>query len=111
MKIEDRKAAIAAYKKRNSAAGIYAVRCTASGETWIGQTFNLETIQNRIWFALRAGGHSNRELQRAWTAHGADAFSFESLEQLKDEELAYVRDTLLKERFVHWQSTLNGLTL
>jgi hypothetical protein len=111
MKIDDRKAAIAAYKKRKSAAGIYAVRCTASGETWIGQTLNLETIQNRIWFSLRAGGHSNRELQRAWTAHGADAFSFEPLEQLKDEELAYVRDTLLKERFIHWQSTLNGLTL
>jgi len=30
---------------------------------------------------------------------------------LKDEELAYVRDTLLKERFVHWQATLNGLAL
>ena len=61
--------------------------------------------------SLRAGGHSNRELQSAWTAHGADAFSFEPLEQLKDEELAYVRDTQLKERFLHWRSTLNGLVL
>ena len=71
MKIDDRKAAIAAYKKRKSAAGIYAVRCAPTGESWIGQTLNLETIQNRIWFSLRAGGHSNRELQHAWTAHGA----------------------------------------
>src|SRR5664279_3622950 len=111
MNSDDRKAAIAAFKKRKSAAGIYAVRCAASGEAWIGQTLNLETIQNRIWFSLRAGGHSNRELQRAWTAHGADAFVFEPLEQLKDEELPYVRDALLKERFVHWRSMLNGLTL
>jgi hypothetical protein len=108
MKVDDRKAAIAAYKKRKSAAGIYAVRCAPTGESWIGQTLNLETIQNRIWFSLRAGGHSNRELQRAWAAHGADAFAFEPLEQLKDEDLPYVRDNLLKERFIHWRSSLNG---
>jgi hypothetical protein len=108
MKIDDRNAAIAAYKKRKSAAGIYAVRCAASGQAWVGQTLNLETIQNRIWFSLRAGGHSNRELQSAWRAHGADAFAFEPLEQLKDEELPYIRDSLLKERFIHWRSSLNG---
>jgi hypothetical protein len=108
MKIDDRKAAIAAYKKRKSAAGIYAVRCAPTGQAWIGQALNLETIQNRIWFSLRAGGHPNRELQGAWAAHGADAFAFEPLEQLEDEELPYVRDALLKERAVHWRSTLNG---
>jgi hypothetical protein len=111
MKSEDRKAAVAAYKKRKSAAGIYAVRCAVSGEAWIGQTLNLETIQNRIWFSLRAGGHSNRALQSAWAAHGADAFTFEPLEQLKDEELPYVRDTILRERVLHWRSTLNGSVL
>ena len=111
MKSDDRKAALAAYKKRKSAAGIYAVRCAATGEAWVGQTLNLETIQNRIWFSLRTGGHPNRELQGAWAAHGADAFAFEPLEQLKEEELAYVRDALLKERFIHWRSMLNGLTL
>jgi len=111
MKSEDRKAAVAAYKKRKSAAGIYAVRCAVSGQAWIGQTLNLETIQNRIWFSLRAGGHSNRELQSAWTVHGAEAFAFEPLEQLKDEELPYVRDTILRERVIHWRSTLNGSVL
>ena len=108
MKIDDRKAVIAAYKKRKSAAGIYAIRCAVSGQAWIGQTLNLESIQNRIWFSLRAGGHSNQELQSAWAAHGAAAFAFEPLERLKDEELPYVRDSLLKERAIHWRSTLNG---
>jgi hypothetical protein len=51
MKIDDRKAAIAACKKRKTAAGIYAVRCAPTGQTWVGQTLNLETIQNRIWFS------------------------------------------------------------
>lgn len=111
MKSEDRKAAIAAYKKHKSAAGIYAIRCAASGQAWIGQTLNLDTIQNRIWFSLRVGSSSSSELQSAWTAHGADAFIFEPLEQLKDEELPYVRDRLLKERVIHWRSTLNGLAI
>ena len=35
MQREDRKAAISAYKKREAAAGIYAVRCKASGEVWV----------------------------------------------------------------------------
>ncbi|MET4276026.1 hypothetical protein ABIB68_004682 [Bradyrhizobium sp. F1.2.2] len=49
----DRKAAIAAYRERKTVAGIYVIRCAASGEAWIGQAPNLETIQNRIWFSLR----------------------------------------------------------
>jgi len=43
------------------------------------------------------GTHSTRDLQSAWTSHGADTFTFEPLEQLEDEEIPYVRDTLLKE--------------
>lgn len=109
MKTEDRKAAIAAYKKRTSVAGIFAVRC--AGQVWVGQTLNLETVQNRIWFSLRAGGHSNLDLQKAWSAHDGKDFSFEQLERLKDEELAYVRDKLLREREVHWRAALNGLSL
>ena len=108
MKIDDRKAAIAAYKKRKTAAGIFAVRCAASGHAWIGQTLNLDTVQNRVWFSLRVGSHSNRDLQIAWTTHGADAFSFKPLEQLKDEDLPYVRDSLLREREIHWRSALKG---
>jgi hypothetical protein len=110
MKAEDRKAAIAAYKKRSAAAGIFAVRCRESGQVWVGQTLNLDTMQNRIWFSLRMGSHSNTELQRAWSAYGEKNFAFEPLEQLEDEELAYVRDKLLKEREIHWRTALNGLS-
>ena len=111
MKSEDRKAAIAAYKERKTTAGIFVVRCGASGQVWVGQTPNLGSIQNRIWFSLRMGSHSNRDLQAAWTMHGEDTFTFEAVERLKDEELAYVRATLLKERAAHWRSTLNGLAV
>ena len=111
MKSEDKKAAITAYKERKTVAGIYIVRCGRSGQAWVGQTPNLDTIQNRIWFSLRMGSHANRDLQSAWTMHGGDAFTFEAVERLKDEELAYVRDTLLKERATHWRSVLNGAAI
>lgn len=111
MKSGDRKAAIAAYKERKSLAGIYAVRCGASGQVWVGQTLDLDKIQNRIWFTLRLGSNSNRDLQSAWTAHGADAFTFEPLEALEEEDLPYVRDALLKERAIHWRSILNRLAI
>ncbi|WP_065751473.1 GIY-YIG nuclease family protein [Bradyrhizobium paxllaeri] len=99
-----RKAAIAAYKERKTFAGIFLIRCKATAETWVGQTPNLEKIQNRIWFSLRQGSHPCRGLQTAWTAHGADSFTFEECERLEEDETPYVRDGLLKERALHWRT-------
>jgi len=104
----DRRAAIAAYKERKTIAGIFVVRCTATSEAWVGQSPNLEKIQNRIWFSLRQGNHTSRSLQAAWTAHGADSLTFAECEQLQQEEMAYVRDALLKERALHWRSQLRA---
>ncbi|WP_431016128.1 GIY-YIG nuclease family protein [Bradyrhizobium pachyrhizi] len=111
MKTQDRKQAIADYKKRPSVAGVFAIRCRATGEVWVGQALDLDKIENRIWFTLRMGSHRNTELQRAWTAHGADHFSLETLERIEDEELAYVRDTLLKERVQHWRAALDAFAV
>ena len=80
---------------------MFAIRCRATGEIWVGQAFDLDKIQNRIWFTLRIGDHRNAELQRAWSAHGEQDFTLEALERIEDEELAYVRDALLKERAQH----------
>ncbi|MBI5263079.1 MAG: GIY-YIG nuclease family protein [Bradyrhizobium sp.] len=104
----DRKAAIAAYKERKTVAGIYAVRCAASGEVWVGQAPDIEKIQNRIWFSLRHGSHTCRSLQAAWRTQGPDGLKFEECERLEDEESSYVRNALLKERMRHWQSVLTA---
>ena len=103
----DRKAAIAAYKERKTIAGIYVVRCTATSEAWVGQSPNLEKIQNRIWFSLRQGAHTCRGLQAAWTAHGSDGLTFAECE-MEEEETPYVRDALLRERVLHWRSQLGA---
>ncbi len=104
----DRKAAIAAYKERKTVTGIFAIRCKASSQTWVGQTPNLDKIQNRIWFTLRQGSHTCRSLQAAWTTHGPDSLTFEECERLDEEATAYIRDALLKERAVHWRAQLNA---
>ncbi len=76
--------------------------------SWVGRALNLETIQNRLWFALRQGAAANRGLQQAWNAHGEDSFGFAALEQLEDEALVYVRDAALKDRLAYWRVHLSA---
>ena len=104
----DRKAAIAAYKERKTVAGIYVVRCEATGETWVGRAFDLDKVSNRLWFTLRQGGHPCRELQAAWNAHGATSVTMSECERLDEDETTYVRDALLRERMAHWRKELNA---
>jgi hypothetical protein len=54
------------------------------------------------------GGYPNPALQAAWRQHGEAAFTFEVLESLPDETLAYIRQTLLKERLAFWRGTLDA---
>ncbi|MCX5578036.1 GIY-YIG nuclease family protein [Kaistia terrae] len=108
MEREDRKAAISAYKKREDAVGIYAVRCIASGQAWVGRALNLDAIQNRLWFTLDHGSCTAKSLQAAWREHGPASLTFEVLERLEPEETAYIRDAILKERLAHWRATLGA---
>ena len=84
------------------------LRCKASAEIWVGQAPDLEKIQNRIWFSLRHGDHRCRSLQAAWARHGPQSLMFEECERLDDEETPYIRNALLKERMLHWQSRLGA---
>ena len=105
MKGEARKAAVAAYKERKVVGGVYAVRCAASGETWVGHWPN---IQTRLWFTLRQGMHPRKELLEAWRRHGEAQFSFEVLERLEDEPSTYMRDLDLKDLASHWREKLKA---
>ena len=99
----DRKAAVTAWKDRKSVPGIYAIRCMPTGERWLGQAADLATVQNRHWFALRMGSHTNRVLQAAWTQHGADALVFEVVEHLAEEEDATVQSSRLRNALRRWR--------
>lgn len=104
----DRKAAVAEYKKRKAIAGIYAVRCPANGQVWVGRTLDLEKIQTRLWFGLRTGANVHPAMQAAWNAHGAESLSFEQLEVIDEDASDYVRDATLKDRLAHWRAKLGA---
>ncbi len=106
---QTRRQAVRDYKERKVPTGIFAVRCAATGEAWVGSSPDLAQQQNRIWFGLKQGGFPNRALLAAWAAHGEAAFSFEVLEAVDDEGLAdYGRASLLKDRSAHWREALGA---
>jgi hypothetical protein len=106
---QSRRSAVRDYKERKTPAGVFAVRCAASGAAWVGLSRNLDGHQNSTFFALRMGSHPNKALQAAWSAHGPDALAFEVLEVIDDEEMtALGRADLLKRRERHWLETLGA---
>lgn len=105
----DRKAATAAYKEQTPEVGIFAIRCAASGEVWVGSTTALDKRWNRLSFVLRAGSGSTPAIHAAFATHGADALSYEILERFtKADSEAEFRDAWLKARLAHWQARLTA---
>jgi hypothetical protein len=111
MTTERRKAAIAAYKERKAAVGIYAVRCALAAKVWVGQTRDLDKVWNRISFSLRTGADPRRDLQAAWNAHSGASFAFEPLETLKDEALDFALQSALDERTAFWRRKLGAAAM
>ncbi|ONG58961.1 hypothetical protein BKE38_01050 [Pseudoroseomonas deserti] len=79
-----RRAAVAAWKERKVAGGVYRLHCAATGESWVGHWPDLATLRNRLAFTLDQGTHPEPGLQRAWRAQGRDAFAFEVLEVVEE---------------------------
>jgi hypothetical protein len=105
-----RREAIRDWKEKKTVAGVYAVRCAATGEVWVAGASNVESQQTRHWFGLRMGSHTNKAMQAAWNAHGREAaLTFEVVERLDDEDLTPIgRADLLKARERHWIAALGA---
>ena len=108
---QERKAAIAAYKERKAVWGVYAVICTATGETWVGCSRHLDNHQNGLWFALKAGACPHGSLQAAWTTHGEREFKFEALDFLPDDFPQLRRMDELRKRQAVWRARLRATAL
>lgn len=96
------------YKEQKPNMGIFAVRCGASGQVWVGSSRNLDAAKNSHWFALGHGSHRERSLQEAWSIYGADAFAYEVLEKLDEEVLPMAVADLLKEKRGVWVAQLGA---
>lgn len=106
-----RKAAIAAYKERVTAWGVYAVQCTATGEAWVGCSRHIDTQQNGLWFALRTGACTQASLQAAWTAHGETEFRSQELDRLRPDHPELSRRDELRKRAGIWATRLSASVL
>lgn len=76
------------YKDNPPDAGVYAIRCTASGHAGVQvhASMNVAGAINRARFQLRMRSHTDKRLQQQWQQHGEAAFSFEVLDVLKRRE-------------------------
>tara|TARA_B100002003_G_scaffold207618_1_gene201924 strand:+ start:132 stop:467 length:336 start_codon:yes stop_codon:yes gene_type:complete len=94
MRKADRKAAMAAWKDGTRRAGVWLVRCEATGEAWVGAGRDLDAARNRFAFSMRQGSPLHPDMKPALTAHGGAAFAFEEVEVLPAtvEEIALPRE-------------------
>lgn len=100
-----RKELARAYKETPQRAGVFAVVC--DDMRWTGATRNLDKQQNSLWFQLRMGKYPNARLQQLWNDQGENAFAYEVLEEVKDENPLLIVD-LLKEREAMWREELQA---
>lgn len=108
MIMQSRKEAIRQYKERKPLVGAYSMRCSATGRVWVGVSTNLEATRNRVWFALRLGGHPDKSLQAEWNAQGESAFEYQVLEKLDDDLHPFDVARLLKLKKSHWMAQLDA---
>ena len=98
-----KKEIVRAYKERKPPQGIFAIRCTTTGEIWVASSRHLDTQKNRLWFGLRLGNYTNVAMQKAWNEHGEGSFQYDIVEEIDVDDLTpYLLDRLLKEREQHW---------
>jgi hypothetical protein len=96
------------FKDRKVPRGVFAIRCAASGQCWVGSSTNLTAVQNSQWFQLRGGLHRNPTLQQAWTHQTEQAFSLETLEELDDDLSPLLLNQQLAARKAYWANSLQA---
>jgi hypothetical protein len=93
MQKEDKKKLLAEYKNREMIGGVVAVKNNANGKVWIEGVVDIEGRRNRFNFVKSTGSAVPLNIRQDWQKYGADAFSFETLEELKK------KDAQTKEEF------------
>ncbi|MCJ0762149.1 GIY-YIG nuclease family protein [Variovorax terrae] len=84
--MNDKRTLTRQYKAARVPMGVFLIRNHANGRLYVDASMNLPGAMNRHRFELQLRSHRNKELQRDWIACGADQFSFEVLERLKERD-------------------------
>jgi hypothetical protein len=86
-------------------AGVYVIRCLATGEAYVGSSFDVAKRLREHRWALRAGRHHNRWLQEAWASHGEACFAMELVEPVEEVDALWVA---LRGREHDWMELLTA---
>ena len=102
-----RRARVQDYKQTFPPLGIYAVRCEAAGLLRLGASRNVDGTLNRLRFELAHGSRRDAALAQAWALHGAEAFSFEVLDRVKERAATdFDYEAELQALLALWQAEL-----
>ncbi len=105
-----RKELLQQFSERPPQNGVFALKNSATGETWIGVSRNLDTQVNGLRVRLRSNQLVNKDVQASWNAHGEEAFSYEVIERFAETD-PHVIDLKRTERAEHWRAQLNAGTV
>lgn len=61
--------------------GVYAIKCTANGRVYIGQSINMGRRIGEHFSDLRNGGHHNKKIQEDYDRYGEGAFDYEVIRE------------------------------
>lgn len=96
------------FKERKPAKGVFALRCTATGQVWVAASGNLKATETGQLFMLGNGSHINKEMQAAWDEQGAQSFTFEVLETFDEDAPDLTVRDLSRQRPKYWMKELGA---
>lgn len=71
-----RKALVEEWKNRRPEMGVIAIRCKATGESFLGASKDVKTDFNSSRAKLSSGSHPNKRLSALWEQYGENGFEF-----------------------------------
>jgi hypothetical protein len=86
MQKEEKKKLLTQYKNRTLAGGVVAVKNKVNGKMWIEGVVDIEGRRNRFEFIKNTGSAVPLNIRQDWQKDGADAFSFEIIEELEQKD-------------------------
>ena len=102
------------YKSRNVIGGIYCVKCSGNGRTWLKSTKDIVGQKNRYEFFITTNSCPEPGMRSEWDRYGAGSFSFTVLEEIIKTETQTDREftddiSILLEMWIEKQQLGNLL--
>ena len=74
------------YKIKKFKIGVFQIRNTVNEKIFVDGSVNLDAIWNRHRMELNFGNHRNEDMQKEWSAFGADHFRFEIISEIDQSD-------------------------